>query len=118
LEFGAPLPQWGPRNPTAILPVRGSIKAGAEFLNVAHNPFANTVSISAPFICEGNILLSIFNVNGKKISTLSSGKTENDRTTFYWDGKDAGGALLSKGIYIAQLKAGNKNLSQKIMYLK
>ncbi len=83
------------------------------------NPFnhSTTLSFWVP-IPSGNLSLMIYDIQGKSVRTLASGKFDPGYHTFQWDGKDHHGRLVSSGLYIYRICGKNFDLSQKMLYLK
>lgn len=63
--------------------------------------------------------LEIFNIQGQKVRTLLNGSLATGKQyRLHWDGKDASGASLPGGIYIAFLKAGQYRQSIKMCLVR
>jgi|GEM_PF-1069318 len=58
--------------------------------------------------------VKIYNVNGKKIRTISSGTEDG----FTWDGKNDSGQYVESGTYIYQIKVDGKIISGTIAFVK
>lgn len=84
------------------------------------NPF--NASTALPFwVPDGQpsfVLLEIYDVAGQKVITLMDGPIESGKYYAYWQGTDAAGHPVGSGLYIAQLKAKNIQLIQKVMVLR
>lgn len=69
------------------------------------NPFNPTTTILYDLPVESHVVVSIFDLMGREIRTI----TERNETAGYkqviWDGKDNNGDVVSSGMYIYQLKA-------------
>ncbi len=63
--------------------------------------------------------LDIYNIQGQKVRTLiNGGLSSGKQYRLHWDGKDASGASLPGGIYIAFLKAGQYRQSIKMCLVR
>ena len=58
--------------------------------------------------------VKIYNVNGKKIRTITSGTDDG----FTWDGKNDSGQYVESGTYIYQIKVDGKVISGTIAFVK
>ncbi len=83
-------------------------------LNPAYpNPFnpSTTISYSLPEAAE--VLLQIFDVNGRVVATLVNGAIEAGSHSVNFEA-----ANLSSGIYFTRMNAGSFNASQKLVLMK
>lgn len=82
------------------------------------NPFNPVTTIS--FTTEQNkqFELSIYNLKGQKIRTfIKSPATNSSQHQILWDGTDIDGQHVSSGVYLYQLKIGNKTIIKNKMTL-
>jgi hypothetical protein len=79
------------------------------------NPFnpSTTISFDIPDATDRNISLHIYDITGKLVETLVNKVLPSGSHTVTWDPKN-----LSSGLYIVQLKVGNKAFNQKLTFLK
>jgi len=82
------------------------------------NPFNPSTNITYHLPKEEYVEISIFNSLGQRIRTLVSGEKKAGIYFISWDGHDENGILMSSGIYIYQLKAGDHLLSRKMLLLQ
>jgi len=82
------------------------------------NPFNPNTTISFSLPEEQKMELSIYNIKGQKVKQLINGQFTAGQHSMVWDGKDTNGKSVSTGIYFYRLKAGNKELSRKMLLLK
>jgi flagellar hook assembly protein FlgD len=64
------------------------------------------------------VKLTVYDVAGREVRTLSSGTREAGRYSAQWDGKDASGSKVSAGVYFYRLTAGAETLTRKMTVLK
>ncbi len=77
------------------------------------NPFNPTTTISY-WLPEGtNVNISVYNINGQKIATLSQGFQEAGEYSVLWQGAD-----YSSGIYLYRLETDSFIETKKMMLLK
>ena len=82
------------------------------------NPFNPETEISyyLPEGCE--VKLTIYNILGRRVKTLSEGYQDAGMKTLVWDGKDDHGGQLSSGIYFYRLQAGTFSQTRKMNLIK
>jgi hypothetical protein len=82
------------------------------------NPFNPITTIQFGLRDSGPVELSIHNLSGQRIATLVNGYLDSGNYQVIWDSKDQKGKEVSSGIYIYQLKAGDRRLVKKMMLIK
>ena len=88
-------------------------------LNQNHpNPFNPSTTISFTLREGARANLSIYDLNGKLITTLVDEVMGEGFKEVTWDGRDARGNLVSSGVYFYRLDAGKKVLTKKMVLLK
>ena len=83
------------------------------------NPF--NASVQIPFgvrEADTRVALTVHDVLGRTIRTLTSGPVAAGRHVLHWDGRDAGGEPVGNGAYLVQLRAGSQQAVGKVMLLK
>jgi len=77
------------------------------------NPFSNEVDISLNLKENQNAEISIYSLNGKKISVLQSGELNKGKHNFTWDA-----SAFPAGIYIYSVKTNSSNYTGKLVLTK
>jgi hypothetical protein len=77
------------------------------------NPFNPSTTISFALERETDITLSIFDLTGRRVRTLTEGKWNAGTHDVHLDG-----AALPSGLYFARLRAGGLTKTQKLVLLK
>jgi aminopeptidase N len=96
-----------------VLPVK------VEIENVYPNPFNSRTNIS--FSVEGRgqeIELGIYDLLGRLVHVLISGRLEPNRYLISWDGSDQGGGQVASGVYLVKLTGPHQYSTNKISYIK
>ena len=70
------------------------------------NPFNPTTSIEFSIPNDTKVTISVFNLLGRKVRTLSEGNRNAGVYRISWDGRDDSGAQLPAGVYLCRMKAG------------
>jgi hypothetical protein len=82
------------------------------------NPFNPVTNISYGIPCNSDIILAIYDINGRHIKTLENSFKSAGFYSIDWDANDKNGNQVSTGLYIYQLIAGNHILSEKVSLIK
>ena len=94
------------------------------------NPFnpSTTISFSTTEITEfTEIKIEIYNIKGQKVKTLFpslchpepvEGRDAKNQYSVTWNGKDENGNLVTSGVYLYKLKAGDYQKVKKMVMLK
>ena len=82
------------------------------------NPFNPSTTIEFELGAGDNVDLSIYDINGRKISTLAQGYYNSGTYSYVWDGKDSNGSLVSSGIYLYTLINSNQIITNRMLLLK
>jgi hypothetical protein len=90
-------------------------------INVAAypNPVINAATIS--YNISGNrtpVSVAIYDVNGKKVRNLYSGRQAADRYDLAWDGKNDYGRSVAGSMYYVKVKAGEQQATKRIVVQK
>jgi len=84
-----------------------------QLLSVYPNPFNPTTTISFALPDAAEVLLSVYDVNGRLVNTLVNGYRSAGIHKVTFDASD-----LPSGIYFAQIEAVNLHVMQKLILLK
>ncbi len=82
------------------------------------NPFNPTTKIAYSIPSRQHVILKIFDGLGREVITLVNEQQDKGYHQIIWDGTDRTGNIVSSGIYLYQLKAGNFNDIRKLLFLK
>ena len=82
------------------------------------NPFRAGTEIGYGLPRAGRVTLTIYDSAGRRVSTLVDGYQQGGYYVARWDGKDAGDTDAAGGVYFYRLKAGDRSLMRKMVYLK
>ena len=106
--------------PTAVEETADSSLPQEFALEAAYpNPF--NASVQIPFaVWQANtpVELTVHDVLGRTIRTLTSGTVAAGRHVLHWDGRNAAGELVGNGAYLVQLRAGDQQAVGKVMLIK
>jgi len=82
------------------------------------NPFNPVTTIQFDLPRSGQVDLAIYDVHGRRVTTLVNEKMEEGRYTVRWDGRSETGLPVASGQYFTRLKFGEQVLSGRMVLLK
>ena len=82
------------------------------------NPFNPSTMISFSVPSEGHVLVNIYDITGRLISTLVDSNLSSGYHEVSWDGTDMFNSSVSAGLYIYSLQAEGVSLTRKMVLMK
>ncbi len=82
------------------------------------NPFNPSTVIRYGLPEQSDVILVIYDLRGRIISTMEAGRQEAGYYNFTWNGIDDQGRAVSTGIYFARLQAGSNARVIKMAFVK
>lgn len=82
------------------------------------NPFNPETRIAFDLPESGRVELALYNVLGRRITTLANGIFTAGLHEVTWDGRDEKGASVSSGVYLYRLETPLGSISRKMILLK
>lgn len=82
------------------------------------NPFNPSTEIFYSLEKSGNVLLQIFNVNGKRVRTLLDSRQSSGYYFIQWDGRDDFGQAVASEAYFYLLKFNGQMLLKRMLKVK
>ncbi|MFQ5825324.1 MAG: T9SS type A sorting domain-containing protein, partial [bacterium] len=82
------------------------------------NPFNPETTIRYQISKRSRVILEIYNVLGQKVRTLINNEQNPSAYSVQWDGLDDAGHLVSSGVYIYHLNAGEFTASRKLALIR
>ncbi len=95
----------------------GLPKALVLYANIP-NPFNPITTINFDLPRATKVRLDIFDMAGRLVRTLADGDVPEGRHKEIWNGRNSSGARVASGSYFYRLQAGNKTLTQKMLFIK
>ncbi len=77
------------------------------------NPFNPTTTIKFSLAKQAQADISIYNIKGQRVRTLTDRSYQQGKHAIIWDGKDDKGNSLSSGIYFYKLRVDNLDISTR-----
>lgn len=82
------------------------------------NPFNSGTLIAYDVVDPGPVLIKVYDLLGREVTTLVDGYRQNGRYQTRWNGRDAAGNSVSSGVYLHRMTAGGRVMSRKFIYLR
>ncbi len=82
------------------------------------NPFNPATTISFELPRTSHARLSVFTLDGRRVTDLANGYLPAGEHSFVWDGTDAYGRRVPSSTYYYRLDAGNLSTARKMILLK
>ncbi len=82
------------------------------------NPFNQSVMITCDIPGASDLDIRIYNLNGREVCRLTTGKGARGMNRFCWDGKDSAGNPVSSGVYFVAVRDGTQVKAQKILLVR
>jgi hypothetical protein len=82
------------------------------------NPTGSRALIRYELSKSGPAELSVYNVQGQRIATLTSGSLSAGRHEVTWQGRDDAGRAVPNGVYLYRLNAGGESLSRRLVLVR
>jgi len=91
----------------------------AQFsLSAYPNPFNPTTTISYNLLEPSEINLSVYNLKGQLVKSLTNQFKAVGAHRVVWDGKDNHNKQASSGVYFMRLQSGRTSLTHKVLLIK
>jgi len=79
------------------------------------NPARSVVQMTLDLTRDANAEVSIYDVIGRRVSTIASGPLAAGRHLLAWDGRDARGARAPRGVYFARAASDGAILTRRVV---
>lgn len=96
------------------IPTPSRVRSKFELFPNHPNPFADTTLIKFALPQTARIELDIFDLNGQLIKSLTDDWYPAGVHTVQWNGRDNENLPVTPGIYLAQIKTGDKRIVRKM----
>jgi hypothetical protein len=88
------------------------------FWLVAPNPFRGSTTIAAHLAKSAQINLAIFDVAGRRVTTIASGRRGAGEERYTWNGIDDAGKRAPAGVYFVRLRVDDQTFHQKLVIVR
>ncbi|MCF7810339.1 T9SS type A sorting domain-containing protein, partial [bacterium] len=99
----------------AIIRLNSTSEIPLEFgiVSAYPNPFNSQMRVSYNLLETGIVDLAAYDVSGRRVAELTSGRQVSGAHTVMFDGKD-----MPSGVYMLRLQAGGQSSMMKVMLVK
>ena len=80
-------------------------------------PFSGETRFTLSLPTAATVELSVYDLGGRRVSTLHHGALQAGVSEFHWNGHDDGGARLGAGVYFYRAIVGGRAVSRRMVYL-
>jgi len=109
---------WFELCPQGVEDTETEILPGNFYLSNYPNPFNAQTVVTYAIPQSDRVSLTIHNILGQKVRTLVEEPKHAGYYTAIWDGRNDSGELVSSGIYLYRLKAGNQETIKRMSLLR
>jgi hypothetical protein len=81
------------------------------------NPFRTSLSFSVTLPRESDLEIGVFDLSGRRVTTLHKGTAAAGTHEFQWNGRDANGGQARGGVYFVRARAAGQLISRKAVFL-
>jgi len=82
------------------------------------NPFNPVTTISYDLAEDVYVELTVYNIIGEKVTTLVKGNQPAGYYNIEWDGRNSRGLIVSSGMYLLRINAGNYCKTNKMVFVR
>jgi hypothetical protein len=101
-----------------LLSRSGSTPESFELMQNSPNPFNPSTEIVYAVPEQGRVLLSVYNITGKRIKTLIDAEESIGYHTVRWNGRNDSGEMVSGGMYLCRMEAGVYRQTIRMLLIK
>jgi hypothetical protein len=115
--WGVPL-ETTPQGPQTGKPSSGELPNELMLFGNYPNPFNSQTSIEIGIPIRCRVVLTIYDILGKKVKLLFDDNLAAGYHSIEWNGRNAGGNDSPSGIYFCRLEGNGQELTKRMMLLK
>jgi flagellar hook assembly protein FlgD len=82
------------------------------------NPFFRTTAVQFSLPVASEVKVNVYDVLGRQVRTLQSGRLPAGEHRIVWDGRDANGTSRGGGIYFVRVQVGDQIISTKVVQMQ
>ncbi len=82
------------------------------------NPFTSTTTIRYELPEPGAVVVTVYDLCGRRVRTLVSGRTAAGVHEVTWDGKNDSGADLAAGVYFCTVACGSRRATSRMVIVR
>jgi hypothetical protein len=98
--------------------VTGGSIPGFRLMGSYPHPFSESTTIEYELERPSDVVLTIYDVRGKRVARIKKPSSLAGRQTITWSGKDEAGRKVRSGVYFCRLEAGRYSDTRKIVVVR
>ncbi|NOQ22456.1 MAG: T9SS type A sorting domain-containing protein [Candidatus Aegiribacteria sp.] len=79
------------------------------------NPFSSQVTVPFTLAEAGEVRISVYDLSGRQIQTITSEEFAAGAHTVSWEGMDGSGNRVTSGIYFVRVWTDNSTVTRKVV---
>jgi hypothetical protein len=105
-------------NPVTVSTLEPAPVTGYQLSQNQPNPFHPATEFTFDLPREGNVALTVLDVNGRRVTTLARGFMPSGRHRLSWDGTRDGQVRVAAGVYFYQLATDEGTQTRRMVLMK
>lgn len=93
-------------------------KPGILALECSPNPFNSNVEITVDIPIDGEMKLTVYDINGRPVNCIYNAAVESGRHNFHWTGTNNDNNPVPSGLYFVRLQTEKSSLTRRIVLVK
>jgi hypothetical protein len=100
--------------------VQATLAGAIDDLRVSSspNPFRSSTSIEFAVPRASDVSVDVFDVSGRRVTSLVSGNLPAGVHRAEWDGRDRSGNRVASGVYLVRLQAAGESVAKEVIHVK
>jgi hypothetical protein len=98
--------------------VAGASSGSLLQLRAFPNPFAAQTELAFEITRPGHVRIAIFDVSGRLVRVLKAMQMDRGNHTTFWNGTDADGRSVARGLYFCRIEMGGVEETRKLVYVR
>lgn len=82
------------------------------------NPFSAQTTLEYGLTQQSLVTVSVYDMMGRKVSTLVNGQRPTGTHTVTWDGRSDDGRTLASGVYMMRMQAGDRAVTRRVTLVR
>jgi hypothetical protein len=96
-------------------PQAAALPSRTQLAGVFPNPFSKSANVEFDLASEAAVRLEVYDVRGARVSVLREGLVSPGRYHSIWDGRNASGQMMPRGLYFVRFQAGSVQSVRKVV---
>jgi FlgD Ig-like domain/PGAP1-like protein/Fibronectin type III domain len=89
-----------------------------QIIRAYPNPSAGDVTLEIMMPSRADATLRVYDLAGRRVATLASGRLDSGLHTVQWNRSDAHGGKVAPGVYYYEMRVGGQRLARRVVLLQ